>query len=100
MNELAGRILASKSGLTSVVDRVEESALVRRERPPADQRAVEVFITPGGLEALHAARIVHRRGIQEHFAHHLDQRDLAALAHTLEKVRVHVRPLRAGRVSR
>ena len=100
MNELAGRILASKSGLTSVVDRMEEAGLVRRERPPADRRAVEVFITPEGLEALHAARIVHRRGIQEHFVQHLDQRDLAALAHTLEKVRDHVRPLRPGRVSR
>jgi DNA-binding MarR family transcriptional regulator len=99
MSELASRILASKSGLTSVVDRMEEAGLVRRERPPDDRRVVEVFITPEGIEALHAARVVHRRGIQEHFVQHLDHRDLAALAHTFEKVRDHVRPLRPGRVS-
>ena len=99
MNELASRILASKSGLTSVVDRMEEEGLVRRERPPGDRRVVLVFITPEGIEALNAARVVHRRGIHEHFVQHLDQRDLAALAHMFEKVRDHVRPLRPGRVS-
>ena len=100
MNELASRILASKSGLTSVVDRMEEAGLVRRERPPSDRRVVLVFITPQGIAAMNAARVVHRRGIHEHFVQHLDQRDLAALEHTFEKVRDHVRPLRPGRVSR
>jgi DNA-binding MarR family transcriptional regulator len=100
MTELANRILASKSGLTRVIDRMEATGLVRRERPPEDRRTVKVFITPAGLETLHAARAVHRRGIQEHFVQHLDQRELDALATALEKVREHVRPLRPGRISR
>ena len=99
MNELAGRILFSKSGLTRVVDRMEEARLVRRERPADDRRVVEVFITPAGLETLQAARVVHRRGVQEHFMEHVDERELAALAHALENVRDHVRPLRPGRIS-
>ncbi len=99
MNELAGRILASKSGLTRVVDRMEEEGLVRRERPPGDRRVVQVSITPEGREALRASRVVHRRSIQQHFVQHLDQRDLAALTRALEKVRDHVRPLRPGRIS-
>jgi DNA-binding MarR family transcriptional regulator len=99
MNELASRILFSKSGLTRVIDRMEEAGLVRRERPADDRRVVKVYITPAGLEALQAARSVHRRGIQEHFVQHLTQRQLAALAHTLENVRDHVRPLRPGRIS-
>ncbi len=99
MNELAGRILASKSGLTRVVDRMEEEGLVRRERPPGDRRVVQVSITPEGREALHASRAVHHRGIQQHFVQHLDQRDLTALTRALEKVRAHVRPLRPGRIS-
>lgn len=99
MNELAGRILASKSGLTRVVDRMEEEGLVRRERPPGDRRVVQVSITPEGLEALHASRVVHHRSIQQHFVQHLDQRDLTALTRALEKVRDHVRPLRPGRIS-
>ena len=99
MNELAGRILFSKSGLTRVVDRMEAAGLVRRERPANDRRVVEVFITPAGVEALQAARGVHRRGVQEHFIQHLDKRELAALGHALENVRDHVRPLRPGRIS-
>lgn len=99
MTELASRILSSKSGLTRVVDRMEEAGLVRRERQPTDRRVIRVFITPEGLEALHAARAVHRRGIQQHFLQHLDQRDLKALTRALEKVRDQVRPLRPGRIT-
>ena len=99
MTEVANRILASKSGLTRVIDRMEEAGLVRRERPPDDRRAINVFITPAGREALSSARAVHRRGIQEHFLSQLTDSEATALAQTLEKVREHVRPLRPGRVS-
>ena len=99
MNALAGRILFSKSGLTRVIDRMEEAGLVQRERPADDRRVVKVLITAAGLETLQAARAVHRRGIHEHFMQHLDERELAALAHALANVREHVRPLRPGRIS-
>ncbi len=99
MNELAGRILQSKSGLTRVVDRMEEKGLVRRDRPPHDRRVVLVHLTPVGTEVLATSRRIHRDGIQRHFAEHLDPRDAAALTQALEKVRTHVRPLRPGRVS-
>ena len=99
MTDLANRILSSKSGLTRVVDRMEAEGLVRRERPPADRRAVRVVLTPKGLKALQAARVVHRRGIQQHFVQHLDDLDLKAFERGLAKVRDHVRPLRPGRIS-
>jgi DNA-binding MarR family transcriptional regulator len=99
MTDLAGRILASKSGLTRVIDRMEEEGLVRRERPRDDRRVILVSMTSAGLEALHAARAVHRRGINEHFVRHLNERDLAALERMFKKVNRHVRPLRPGRVS-
>lgn len=99
MSELAGRILASKSGLTRVVDRMEEAGLVRRERPQEDRRVILVAITPKGRKAFEAARAVHRRGIHEHFVRHLNERDLEALARMFAKVSEHVRPLRPGRVS-
>jgi DNA-binding MarR family transcriptional regulator len=99
MNELASRILASKSGLTRVIDRMEEAGLVERQRPPEDRRAIEVVMTKAGVEALRAARVVHRRGIYEHFAKHLEDRDFDALLGALEPVHNHVRPLRPGRIS-
>ncbi len=99
MNELASRILASKSGLTRVIDRMEEAGLVERTRPAEDRRAIEVVMTPKGQEALHAARAVHRRGIYEHFARHLDDAGFESLRDVLENVHEHVRPLRPGRIS-
>ena len=99
MSEVASRILASKSGLTRVIDRMEEEGLVRRRRPADDRRVILLEITEQGLDALHAARTVHRRGIQEHFVRHLDARDLRALERTFRKIGEHVRPLRPGRVS-
>lgn len=99
MNELAGSILSSKSGLTRVVDRMDEAGLVRRERPPEDRRVVKVLITDAGYEQLHLAREVHHRSIQEHFVEHLSDAELEALASALERVREHVRPLRPGRIS-
>jgi DNA-binding MarR family transcriptional regulator len=99
MNELASRILASKSGLTRVIDRMEDAGLVERRRPPNDRRAIEVVITAKGTEALQAARRVHRHGIHEHFAQHLSDSDFAALSRALAGVHDHVRPLRPGRVS-
>lgn len=99
MNELAARILSSKSGLTRVVDRMDEAGLVRRERPADDRRVVKVLITPKGRDELRAAREIHHATIQRHFAEHLGPRDLAALERALRGVHDHVRPLRPGRVS-
>ena len=76
MNEIASRILASKSGLTRVIHRMEDEGLVRRERPRGDRRVVLVVATDRGLEALRAARRVHRDGIRRHFTEHLTADEL------------------------
>jgi DNA-binding MarR family transcriptional regulator len=91
MNQLAGLILLSKSGLTRLVDNLEGAGFVRRERDPVDRRAIDVLLTDEGSAALQAARAVHRRGIQQHFARHLDERDFKALERAFEKVRAAVR---------
>lgn len=99
MNEVASRILASKSGLTRVIDKMEKAGLVRRERPEEDRRVVLVFMTEQGGKTLKEARRHHRDGIRRHFTSHLTAEELESLATMLEKVRGHVRPLRPGRVT-
>jgi DNA-binding MarR family transcriptional regulator len=94
MGELANEILASKSGLTRVIDRMEEAGLVRRERTQGDRRVIGVAILEAGVGALHAARPIHRDGIRRHFARYLDAQDVSALARGLVKVRDAVRPAR------
>ena len=98
MGEVAGLIVASKSGLTRVIDKMVEAGLVRRERPENNRRVVLVFITPEGLATLAAARRYHRDGIRRHFTEHLTDAELKQLSRMLQKVRVHVRPLRPGSV--
>ena len=56
MNELAERILYSKSGFTRVVDRMEEAALVRRVRPDNDRRSILVSLTDKGRDTMERAR--------------------------------------------
>jgi DNA-binding MarR family transcriptional regulator len=99
MTELAERILYSKSGFTRVVDRMEAAGLVRRVRPETDRRSVRVVLTDAGRKTLERARQHHRHGIEQHFARHLDDDDVQALARALEKVSTHARPLRPGRIS-
>ena len=99
MNELAERILYSKSGFTRVVDRMEEEGLVRRVRPEHDRRTILVVLTDKGTETMEHARRHHRDGIERHFSQHLTQADIKAVTRALEKVSAHAHPLRPGRIS-
>ncbi len=99
MNELAERILYSKSGFTRVVDRMGEEGLVRRVRPEHDRRTILVVLTDKGTETMEHARRHHRDGIERHFSQHLTQADIKALTRALEKVSAHAHPLRPGRIS-
>jgi DNA-binding MarR family transcriptional regulator len=98
MNELAERILYSKSGFTRVVDRMEAAGLVRRVRPDHDRRSILVVLTDEGRTTLERARRHHRHAIEQHFSSHLADTDIKALTRGLEKVSAHARPLRPGRI--
>jgi DNA-binding MarR family transcriptional regulator len=98
MNELAERILYSKSSFTRVVDRMEEAGLVRRVRPENDRRSILVVLTDEGRNKMEQARRHHRHGIEEHFSRHLADTDIKALARAFQKVSTHARPLRPGRI--
>jgi DNA-binding MarR family transcriptional regulator len=78
---------------------MEAADLVRRVRPPNDRRSVRVVLTEAGRATLERARRHHRHGIEQHFARHLDDADVEALARALEKVSAHARPLRPGRIA-
>jgi len=100
MNVLAERILYSKSGLTRVVDRMEEAGLVRRVRPENDRRSILVFLTDEGRNTLERARHHHHRALEQHFSRHLTDTDIKALARAFEKISRHARALRLGTVRR
>ena len=98
MNELAERILYSKSGFTRVVDRLEDAGLVQRVRPENDRRSILVVLTDQGRTTMEQARRHHRHAIEQHFSQHLSDSDIKALTRALEKLSAHARPLRPGRI--
>src|SRR3954454_3170928 len=83
MNELAERILYSKSGFTRVVDRMEEAGLVQRVRPENDRRSILVVLTDEGRTTMEQARRRHRQAIDQHFSRHLSDTDVKALTRAL-----------------
>lgn len=50
--EIAARTIAVVPGITGLIDRLERTDLVRRDRSTADRRVVYVTITPAGLKVL------------------------------------------------
>lgn len=79
MTELADAVLLSRSGVTRLVDRLEQVGLVARAKVADDGREVTARLTDTGYERLRTAAVTHLRGVREHFVERLDAEDLAAL---------------------
>jgi len=80
MHELAERVVLSRSGLTRLVDRLEQAGLLAREACPEDRRGQHAVLTRAGAEALRAAWPVYERAIAERFGAHLSDADTRRLA--------------------
>ena len=87
MQQLAARVLLSKSGLTRLCDRMEEEGYVRRRPSSVDGRGVEAALTATGRAALRRAAPVHLRGVDAHFTSLLSDQERAALASVMGRVR-------------
>jgi DNA-binding MarR family transcriptional regulator len=88
MIEIANLQLASKSGITRIVDRLVQDGLVSREVPPENRRIVYAAITPAGTEALRRGRAVFFEELERTFLRHLNESDVRALRRTLRKLLV------------
>ena len=87
MSELAERLLLSRSGITRLVDRLEQQGYVERRRCDDDGRGYNAHLTAAGAEKIAAARPAHLAGVREHFFSRLEDRELEALAEIWVKVR-------------
>ena len=86
MQELADAVLLSKSGLTRLVDRMEEAGLVRRRRCPDDRRGMLAQLTDQGYERLRETAPTHLQGIREHFIDVLTDEEAEVLEQALARV--------------
>ena len=86
MLELADAVMLSKSGLSRLVDRMEEAGLVRRESCPGDARGVMAALTDAGWQRLEEAAPTHVRGVRRCFVDLLAPDETAVLARSLGRV--------------
>jgi DNA-binding MarR family transcriptional regulator len=86
MSELARSVLLSQSGVTRLVDRLQQRGLVVREPCPEDRRVLYARLTFEGAAALAEARPTHLAGVRDHFLRHFDEGELKALAEAWERL--------------
>jgi DNA-binding MarR family transcriptional regulator len=86
MTELASAVLLSKSGLTRLVDRIEEAGLVQRAAAPGDRRSLLIVLTPTGEKTLKRAAPIHAEGIKRHFAAYILDNEAAAVEAALGRI--------------
>lgn len=84
---LGNKLISRAPDMTRLLDRLEERALVHRERRSENRRKVEVGITAAGLQLLQqmesAVRECHKRQLG-----HLTEKELKQLVELLHSVRV------------
>lgn len=86
MNELADRLVLSRSGVTRLVDRLAGADLVERGSCETDRRGSWAILTAAGYERLRDASPTHLRGVGEHFLDRIPAAELEALRRTLDRV--------------
>jgi DNA-binding MarR family transcriptional regulator len=86
LQHLLATVLMTKSGVSRLIDRMEEAGLVRRAGCPSDRRGAFAVITDAGREKLRLAAPIHAEGIDRHLAQVLDPEQALALRDALTAV--------------
>jgi DNA-binding MarR family transcriptional regulator len=86
VHELAERSLFTRSGLTRLVDRIENAGYVEREHSREDCRGVYVTLTDSGAAKLESLWPEFTASIQHHFGQHLDRDDIRAIIAATDKI--------------
>lgn len=86
MQELADRVLLSKSGLTRLIDRMEQAGLVARLACPSDRRGTFAELSAAGRARLRETAPTHLQGVKEHVADLLDDDEAATLERLLRRL--------------
>lgn len=86
MAELSRSVLLSPSGVTRLVDRLEEDGLVCRRRCELDGRGYWAELTDAGAAKLATARVTHLAGVRRLFLDQLDARERERLGRLWERL--------------
>ena len=87
MTDLAAQTILTPSGLTRVVDKLEDAGLVRRQSCASDRRGSFATLTPKGRRRIEAAVPVHLGHINELLGAALEPGDLEQLGTLMRRLR-------------
>ena len=87
MNALEDASVFTRSGMTRLVDRIEQAGLVHRTRSPEDRRGVYVEITASGREKLDTVWPDHVESIERHFGRYIDAAEATVLQGVTTRIR-------------
>ena len=86
MQQLARKVLLSKSGLSQLFTRLERRGLVERRGDPQNLRVTYATITAEGREALERAQPTFRDEVHRLFAGHLSEEEIQTVRRAMGKV--------------
>jgi DNA-binding MarR family transcriptional regulator len=84
--DLAESLLLTASGVTRLLDRLEETGLVERAACPGDRRVVYAVLTDAGRERLTAASESHLVSVRALFEERFGEEELVQLAELLGRL--------------
>ena len=86
MAQIATQLIASPSGTTRIVDRLERDGLITRHTPEENRRVVEINLTPKGRRILEKADRAFRGALRETFSANLSTREIETLRVLMRKL--------------
>lgn len=84
--ELADAVVLSPSGLSRLIDRMEEQGLVAREPCEDDRRGMYAVMTDEGRDRLVATAPHHLAGVHEHFTSQLTTSDAHEMSAAFRRI--------------
>lgn len=87
MNDLAHRVVLSRTRVSRLVDEMRVAGLVDKVRDDKDRRVVWAVMTRAGARAFRLTAPRYLRGIEMHFSRYLSDSEKQTLATAFEKVR-------------
>ena len=84
--DLAGELLLTASGMTRLLDGLEQAGYVERASCPGDRRVVHAVLTDAGLEKLRDAATTHFAQVDDLFSARYEEHELDDLAALLSRL--------------
>lgn len=84
--DLAGNLLLTPSGVTRLLDGLEQAGLVERAACASDRRVTYAVLTDAGRAKLRAASDAHLAGVREYFGRRFSEEELDQLAGLLGRL--------------